>query len=318
MRLLVACLAFLFGEILAYAQPVEYKTLIQKAEEQLAAKDYSAAGRSYSAAFRSFGWKGYQDDRYNAARAWAMANEPDSAFFNLYRIVEKLNFDNLDKVTAETDFQPLHKDSRWADLCAKIKANQPGMPELRQELLAIREDDQKYRLMLDETEAKYGRESAEIRQLWQTIAEKDSINLLKISTILDKYGWLGREEIGSDGNQTLFLVIQHSDLSVQEKYLPVMREAVKKGKARGADLALLEDRVNMRNGRKQIYGSQIRRDPDTGMYSIYPIEDPVNVDKRRTEMGLGPLAEYVSNWGLTWNKEEADKMEKSPFEPGKK
>jgi len=300
------------------AQPAEYQANVRKAEEQLSAKDYAAAAQSYSAAFKSFGWKGYQQDRYNAARAWAMSGVGDSAFFNLYRIVEKLKFDNLDQVSAETNFQPLHKDARWADLCAKIKANQPTMPELRKELQAILEDDQKYRLMIDSVEKKYGqRESAEMRRLWHTIAEKDSVNLVKITAILDKYGWLGPDKVGTDGNQALFLVIQHSDLSVQEKYLPMMREAVKSRKAEGGQLALLEDRVNMRNGRKQIYGSQIRQNPETGVYSIFPIEDPKNVDKRRAEVGLGNLAEYVSTWGLIWNSEEADKMEKTPFDPKK-
>lgn len=316
MRLPAVCLSLLFQGIFAFAQPAEYQTHVKQAEEQLANKAYRAAAQSYSDAFQVLGWKGYLNDRYNAARAWAMAGDADSAFVNLYRIVEKMNFDNLEKVTAEPDFEPLQKDNRWTDLCAKIKANQPKMPALRKELQTIWEEDQKYRLMLDDVEAKYGRESQEIQKLWRTIVEKDSVNLLKVSAILDEHGWLGKEDIGSDGNQTLFLVIQHSDLSVQEKYLPMMREAAKKGNARGADLALLEDRVNMRNGRKQIYGSQIRRDPATGAYSIFPIEDPLNVDKRRAEMGLGPLADYVSRWGLTWNKEESEKMEKAPFESG--
>jgi hypothetical protein len=60
---------------------------------------------------------------------------------------------------------------------------------------------------------------------------------------LDKYGWLGADVVGGQGNSTLFLVIQHSDQATQEKYLPMMREAVKNGKAQGSSLALLEDRA---------------------------------------------------------------------------
>ncbi len=317
MRLLAICWLLSVCAGVLNAQPAEYHANVRKAEDQLSAKDYAAAAQSYSAGFKSFGWKGFQKDRYNAARAWAMSGVADSAFFNLYRIVEILKFDNLDQVNAETNFQPLHKDARWIDLCAKIKANQPSMPELRKELEAIYEDDQKYRLMLEDVEQKYGRESAELQRLWGTINEKDSVNLLKVSAIIDRYGWLGPDEVGSDGSETLFFVIQHNNLSVQEKYLPMMREAVKKGKARGSNLALLEDRVNMRNGRKQIYGSQIRQTPKTGEYWIFPIEDPKNVDKRRAEVGLGNLSEYVSNWGLIWNDEEAEKMEKTPFDPRK-
>lgn len=317
MRLLAICWFLLLRVGALKAQPAEYQANVRKAEEQLSAKDYAAAAQSYSAAFKSFGWRALQKDRYNAARAWAMSGVADSAFFNLYRIVEKLKFDNLDQVTAETNFQPLYKDARWTDLCTKIKANQPAMPELSKELRAIYEDDQKYRLMIESVEKKYGHASAELHRLLGVINEKDSINLLKITAILDQHGWLGPDKVGYDGSQTLFLVIQHNELSVQEKYLPMMREAVKNGNARGADLALLEDRVNMRNGRKQIYGSQIGQDHETGAYWIFPIEDPKNVDKRRAEVGLGNLSEYVSTWGLLWNEEEAEKMEKTPFDSKK-
>ncbi len=78
---------------------------------------------------------------------------------------------------------------------------------------------------------------------WKIINEKDSINLIKIKKILDERGWLGADIIGNQGNSTLFLVIQHSDIETQEKYLPMMREAVKKGNANSSSLALLEDRV---------------------------------------------------------------------------
>lgn len=73
---------------------------------------------------------------------------------------------------------------------------------------------------------------------------------------LDERGWLGPDVIGQTGNSTLFLVIQHADLVTQEKYLPMMREAVTKGNAKGSSLALLEDRVLIRNGKQQRYGSQ--------------------------------------------------------------
>ena len=60
----------------------------------------------------------------------------------------------------------------------------------------------------------------------------------------------------------------------------------------------------MRNGNRQIYGSQIGRDPETGEYYVSPLEDPENVDARRAEVGLSPLQDYVSNWDLEWNAKE--------------
>jgi len=86
-----------------------------------------------------------------------------------------------------------------------------------------------------------------------------------------------------------------------------MREAVKNGKAQGSSLALLEDRVALGQGKRQIYGSQIGRDPETQIYFISPLEDPDNVDKRRAEVGLQSLADYASRWQITWDVEQYKK-----------
>ncbi|PZP40871.1 MAG: hypothetical protein DI598_18930 [Pseudopedobacter saltans] len=117
---------------------------------------------------------------------------------------------------------------------------------------------------------------------------------------MDTKGWLGADKIGKKGNQTLFLVIQHSDKATQEKYLPMMREAVKEGKAQPDNLALLEDRVALKQGKPQIYGSQVGSD-STGKYFVFPLLDPENVDKRRAEVGLPPLSDYLSYWQATWD-----------------
>jgi len=142
---------------------------------------------------------------------------------------------------------------------------------------------------------------------WKIINQKDSINLIKVKALLDKYGWLGSDVIGGQGNSTLFLVIQHSNQATQEKYLPMMREAVKNGKAEGKSLALLEDRVALGQGKKQIYGSQIGRNPKTKLYYVLPLLDPETVDRRRAEVGLQPLAEYVTYWQMKWDVEQYKK-----------
>lgn len=98
-------------------------------------------------------------------------------------------------------------------------------------------------------------------------------------------------------------MIQHADLEIQQQYLPMMREAAEKGDANGADLALLEDRVALRMGKKQIYGTQIGRDLETGEFYLMPLDDPDNVDERRAAVGLGKLQDYLSNWGLKWDVE---------------
>ena len=136
----------------------------------------------------------------------------------------------------------------------------------------------------------------------------DSINTIKVKKILDERGWLGADVVGNRGNLTLFLVIQHSDLETQEKYLPMMQDAVKNGNASPKHLAYLEDRVALKKGEKQIYGSQIMYLSETGEAFVRPLIDPENVDKRRAEIGLGTMQDYLfTNFGLNWDVEEYKK-----------
>ena len=290
----------------------KYANLINEAWRLYEAKEYLKSAQKYSEAFVAFGGKGMVNDRYNAACSWALVNQPDSSFIQLFKIAENGNYSNLGHITTDPDLNSLHEDERWPKVIEIINSNkEKAEANLDKPLVAmldtIYQDDQKYRQQVKGIEEKYGWESEEMKALWKIINEKDSINSVKIQQILDDRGWLGPDIIGNQGNSTLFVVIQHADLEIQEKYLPMMREAVKKGNARASSLALLEDRVALRNGKKQIYGSQIRQDDETGEAYVLPLIDPDNVDKRRAAVGLGSIQDYVSNFGITWNVEEYKK-----------
>ena len=299
---------FVFGQNI----PKQYFDLVNIADSLYQAKDYKDSAYKYAEAFEANGWKALSKDRYNAACSWALAAVSDSAFFQLERIATRANYTNYGHITTDPDLISLHNDSRWKPLLEKIKQNKDKEEEnLNKPLVAtldsIYTEDQKYRQQIDGIEKKYGWDSKEMQDHWKIINEKDSINLIKVKAILDKYGWLGADIVGGQGNSTLFLVIQHSDQATQEKYLPMMRDAVKNGKAQGSSLALLEDRVALGQGKRQIYGSQIGRDNETQTYYVSPLEDPDNVDKRRAAVGLGPLADYVSRWQIKWDAEQYKK-----------
>ena len=184
-------------------------------------------------------------------------------------------------------------------------------PKLNKELVAILDsihhEDQKYREESQVLEKQYGWDSKEVQDVWKTINSKDSINLIKVEKILADYGWLGADVVGETGNKTLFLVIQHSNTQTQVKYLPMLREAVKNGKAKASYLALMEDRVLLAQGEKQVYGSQLEMDNKTNLYVLSPMIDPDNVDKRRAEVQLQPISEYLKFWDLTWDVEKFKK-----------
>ena len=296
----------------SFGQLKEYVTLVKKADSLYKAKEYKKSAFAYSDAFKAMSGKGLTNDRYNAACSWALSNIPDSSFFQLERISKLGDYVNYGHITTDPDLVSLHTDERWKPLLEIIKQNKEKAEAnlnkpLVAELDSVFTDDQKYRLQLSEIEEKYGSQSNELKSLWKTINEKDSVNLLKVKLILDKYGWLGEDIIGSQGNLTLFLVIQHADSSTRREYLPMMEQAVKQGKANAGNLALLEDRMAFERGKKQIYGSQIGYNPETKRNYVLPLEDPDNVDKRRREVGLGPLSDYVQQWNIKWNVEEYKK-----------
>jgi hypothetical protein len=170
--------------------------------------------------------------------------------------------------------------------------------KLRVELEEIYNSDQGIRNKYLALEKEYGHDSKEVKALMTDWRRIDSMNCIKVTAILDKYGWLATYEVGEQGNSTLFLVIQHADLNIQDKYLPKMRKAVREHKAEARELALLEDRVLLGHGKKQLFGSQVEMDAATGKYKLSPIEDEPNVNKRRAAVGLEPLEEYVKHWDI--------------------
>lgn len=289
--------------------PIEYPNLVKKADSLFNIKDYSNSAIAFTNAFSAFEWKAFMGDRYKAACAWALAGNPDSAFYQLYYIADKQNYSYYTAISIDKSFTSLYSDIRWSPLITKVKSNKDKLEiNLNHDLVAqldtIYIDDQKFRNQLNDIEEKYGHLSKEANDLWKVIKVNDSINQIKVGIILDKYGWLGADVIGGQGSTTLFLVVQHSNLAFQKSYLPMLREAVRNGKARSSNLAMLEDRVAIGEGRKQIYGTQIQWDSITQLFYVSPLEDPINVDKRRAEIKLPPMAVYLKQWKLNWDAEQ--------------
>lgn len=292
--------------------PESYNALIAEARDLYELGKYEHSGEKYSEAFEAGEDSDTLVHHYEAARAWAMAGNKDSAFEQLFEISNEGKFIDLGQISLEGDFNILRIDERWMSILNKISENRKDaeahLAGVVNILDTVYKEDQYYRQQLGGIQEEHGRDSEEIRAHWELIQKQDSINLIKVKKILDEHGWLGWDLIGRSGNNALFLVIQHADLETQEKYLPMLREAVTKGDAAPSDLALLEDRTALRQGKRQIYGSQIGMDQETGEYYVSPLLDPDNVDQRRAEVGLGPIQEYVSSWDLTWDA-EAYKME---------
>ena len=160
---------------------------------------------------------------------------------------------------------------------------------LSAELRIIGYNDRKYRLQLDDTTRRYGARSKQVTALYKKMAMQDSLDLVKVDSIIIRYGWLGPDQVGSDESETQFFVIQHADINTQKRYLPVMRIAATYGKVKPQQLAFMEDKVALKEGRKQIYDTQL----SFPGYAVLPLEKPDSVDARRAGVGLEPLKVYL-------------------------
>ncbi len=298
----------LFATIFAsYGQ--NYEDLIRKADSCYEAKNYKLSTSFFEKAIKSKPES--KNNFYNAACAASLANDKINSIKWL-EIAINNGFDNLNHIKTDSDLDNIRKEKKFNKVITELQKKNELIEAnydkpLQKELFEIYKDDQEIRNQYVSAQKKYGYQGKEMDSLGKIMTLKDSINLIKIVKILDEKGWVGKDKVGGQANQTLFLVIQHSDLKIQQKYLPMMKEAVKKGNANSSSLALLEDRIALREGKKQIYGSQIGTNPTTKTQYILPLEDPDNVDKRRTEVGLGTLADYVKNWNITWNVEQYKK-----------
>ncbi len=292
----------------------DYNAFVAKADSLYNVEEYSQSSLEFEKAFDASEGKAFPHDRYNAACSFALSGNSEKAFYHLIYLAEHklVKYKDYNHITTDTDLNSLHNDERWNKLIELVKANkEEAEKNLDKSLVAILdsiyEEDQKYRAQIDGIEKKYGRDSKEMQKHWGLINQKDKRNVIEIQKILDERGWLGADVIGEKGNTTLFVVIQHASLEIQEKYLPMMRDAVKQGNARAGSLALLEDRVALGKVEKQIYGSQIGRIKETGEYYLLPLIDPDNVNNRRTEVGLGPIEEYIFHWDMSWDVEDYKK-----------
>ena len=165
----------------------------------------------------------------------------------------------------------------------------------------------------------FGVDSKEAEK-YQLIYEKNhTINEKKIANLLDTQGWPEKNVIGEQGNWTICNVIQHAENNVRIKYLPMMKEAVLVKQLAPRFLVRAQDRIATEKGELQIYGGQMKYYPETKSFNLWPVFDLENIDKRRAEIGLEPIAEFLkARFNFEWNLEEQIQRSKEFLEQQKK
>ena len=139
-----------------------------------------------------------------------------------------------------------------------------------------------------------GKPSVEVRREQREVFVRHGDRLAEL---LADAGWPTAERVGEQASRGAWLVAQHADtqLSVQRLALQLLREAVTRGEAPVQQLAMLEDRVAVTEGRRQRYGTQVA-DVVDGRPVPWPVDDPDGLDERRAGVGLEPWATHVARF----------------------
>ena len=177
-------------------------------------------------------------------------------------------------------------------------------PAIREELLAMEKEDVEIRNSvikeLGEKSIPFGgsgpiSDPAMVKAFLEPtrkMNEVDQKHRKRLKEIVKKYGWPGKSLAGTDGAHAAWLMVQHAEryLAFQKRCLKLMKSAPK-GEVELQDIAYLTDRLLVAEKKKQLYGTQLQ--VKGSAFKPRPIEDEPNVDKRRAEMGMSSLAEYL-------------------------
>ncbi len=160
---------------------------------------------------------------------------------------------------------------------------------LRRELLEMERVDQAVRNELIQAGA-----ATPNLELQSRMSAIDARNTARLQAIVAEHGWPGADLVGTDGAGGAFLILQHAAQDVQKALFPHVEAGYRAGSVPGGRYALLLDRILVGDGRPQVYGTQAGPFDEwiDGEPAFAPIEDAANVDARRAEVGLMPLAEY--------------------------
>ncbi len=121
-------------------------------------------------------------------------------------------------------------------------------------------------------------------------------NSEQLELFIAKIGWPTEKLVGKDASDAAWLILQHSISRpvFQKKCLLLLLTEAEKGTVNKQQVAFLQDRIDVFEGRLQTYGTQFDWD-EHGKLKPNPINDPINVNERRAAMGLGRLDEAIRN-----------------------
>ena len=295
MRTFITLILLMVPSWLAAQYNREYAQLTTKADSLFMAGDFEGANLAFGKALQLTEYV-QPVHLYNGACAAALVGDTETAFQRLFARLEKQQDWYTDNIQNDEDLISLHTDERWSALTDSMMVRKRRIEAnfdkpLRRKLLMIEKTDQEVRMIYLSAHNSIPHDSIAEAEALKEMQRVDKINQEQICKILDSRGLVGKDKVGNAVG-VFWTIIQHSDLATQKKYLPLFQEGAQKGDITKEGVAMLEDRINMNEGKPQRYGSQLIEN-ELGKLVVYQLLDAEKVDDWRSEMGMEPLDDYL-------------------------
>lgn len=171
------------------------------------------------------------------------------------------------------------------------------LPALRKEINLMCLNDQKLRYKKSQNT-----DESLAKTIDHQINEADSFNLIQAKKIIKQYGWPKISEIGKDGQNNLWLIVQHADQDVlfQNEALSEMEKLIGTKELNMENYAFLYDRVQCNLNYKQLYGTQVIWSGNGEASGFRPMIREDLANERREKLGLEPLEIYSLIYGFSY------------------
>ena len=280
-----------------------YQTLIAKAGLLHLQKSYKSAITYYEQAFQI-----QQPDAltaYKAAGMYSLDSNAIKSFQYLHLSITSgwteadwLLFDPYFDYLRNTYPEKWKMISRTALVAESQYEYTLQLPALRKEIILMTLNDQKLRYQKIQTKNDSDRMSIN-----KQITKSDLSNMSRAKDIIKQYGWLKISQIGKDGQNNLWLIVQHADQDVlfQQTALKAMEKLQRTKEVNMENYAFLYDRAQCNLNYKQRYGTQVEWTNNGEASAFRPILKEYMTDERREKIGLQPLQIYALTYGFNYH-----------------
>lgn len=167
---------------------------------------------------------------------------------------------------------------RQGETVERFRDHLPSHPALRDHILRLHKLDQAVR-------RKDGFDAKKMERI-------DRAAATQLKVIFERYGVPTFDMVGVDAANGFLVMVQHQSPEFRRAVLPKLKSNVEAGQGDAGTYAMVYDRTQRDQGKKQFYGEQLECAPGKPL-SEAPIDDEATVNARRAQLGLLRIELYA-------------------------